>query len=173
MSARNLRERYALPGARPAEADLSLEGARLHGRLTVGDVVHAVDAQVARAPDGTLTLRVAGRTLHAHVVEAAGRFLVSLAGRTFEVARARGGNGNPTHAVVEPFATSPMTGLVAKVAVVPGQSVASGGALFVVEAMKMEYVVRAPRDVTVREVRRKAGEKVTLGEVVVSFAEAP
>jgi 3-methylcrotonyl-CoA carboxylase alpha subunit len=172
MSRRPLRERYVLPGGRDAEADLALEGSRLRGRVTVGGAARDVDAEVARTADGTLVLRVGGRALHARVLRVGGRFLVSLAGRSFEVALAHGSGPGPAHAAVEPHAASPMTGLVAKVSVAPGQSVAAGAALFVVEAMKMEYVVRAPRDVRVEHVRRKAGEKVALGEVVVTFAEA-
>ena len=33
----------------------------------------------------------------------------------------------------------------------------------------MEYVVSADRDVVVNEVRRKAGDRVALGEVIVAF----
>lgn len=170
MSARSLRERYALPGDRGAEADLKLVGARLTGRVTVGETAHVVDVQVTRSAEGALTLRLAGRTLHASVVETGGRFLVAIEGRSFEVARAQAQGGNPAQVEVEPFATSPMTGLVAKISVASGQRVAAGAALFVVEAMKMEYVVRAPREVTVDQVKRRAGEKVALGEVVVTFA---
>ena len=39
--------------------------------------------------------------------------------------------------------------------------------------MKMEYVVKAPRAVTVAEVRRKAGDRVALGEVIVGYAASP
>lgn len=67
------------------------------------------------------------------------------------------------------FATSPMTGVVVKVSVEPGQSATEGQELFVVEAMKMEYVVRAPREVVVDEVRATAGASVDLGEVLVIY----
>lgn len=170
MSARSHRERYALDG-REAEADLKLEGLRLHGRLTLGGRARPVDAEVRRAPDGTLTLRRDGRILHARVIPANGGFLVSLGGRVFEVARAHAPGASVAHAPIEPFAASPMTGVLAKVSAAPGAAIAAGAPLFVVEAMKMEYVVRAPRAVTVLEVRRRAGERVALGEVVVTFAE--
>ena len=69
----------------------------------------------------------------------------------------------------EDFATSPMTGTLAKLSVEPGTAVAEGGELFVVEAMKMEYVVKAPRDVMVAEVRGSVGGQVDQGAVVVTF----
>jgi acetyl-CoA/propionyl-CoA carboxylase biotin carboxyl carrier protein len=71
----------------------------------------------------------------------------------------------------DPFATSPMTGVVAKVHAAPGAAVGRGAALFAVEAMKMEYVVRADRDVVVDEVRARPGDRVEVGAVVVTFRD--
>src|SRR5829696_4001207 len=51
----------------------------------------------------------------------------------------------------------PMPGLVLSVAVVEGQEVKAGEPLAVVEAMKMENVLRAERDGTVKKVNVKAG----------------
>jgi len=66
-----------------------------------------------------------------------------------------------------------MTGTLAKVTVAPGEAVSAGAELFIVEAMKMEYVVRAPRDVIVAEVRGAVGAQVEQGGVVVTYAESP
>jgi 3-methylcrotonyl-CoA carboxylase alpha subunit len=155
------------------EVDLRLERGRLTGRLASGGEERRVDVLVERAADGTLTLRQDGREVRARAVRTRDRTLVSIAGRAFEVEREEPGARPRASAAREAFAVSPMTGLVAKVAVTPGQKVSGGTPLFVVEAMKMEYAVKAPRDLTVADVRRKAGEKVSLGEVVVTFAEAP
>ena len=67
------------------------------------------------------------------------------------------------------FAASPMTGVVMKVLVGPGDAVSSGDALFMVEAMKMEYVVEAPRDVVIDAVQASPGDTVDIGQVVVTF----
>ena len=153
------------------EADLRLEGGRLVGRLGSGPNARKVDVPVVRAADGTLTLGEPGRVVRARAVRLRDRTLVAIAGRSFDVEREEPGTRARAGASRDAFAASPMTGLVAKMAVAPGQKVAAGTALFVVEAMKMEYVVRATRAATVEQVRRKVGEKVTLGEVVVTFAE--
>jgi acetyl/propionyl-CoA carboxylase alpha subunit len=156
-----------------AEIDVRLEGDRLVGRIGSGPDARTVDVRVERAADGTLTLRHADREVRARAVRTRGVTLVGIDGRSFEVEREELGARRRAGASQDAFAVSPMTGLVAKVAVAPGQRVAAGAALFVVEAMKMEYAVKAPREVLVGEVRRKAGEKVALGEVVVTFAESP
>jgi len=55
---------------------------------------------------------------------------------------------------------SPLVGVVLEVAVQQGQSVQRGDILAVVEAMKMQNEVRAPRDATVKAVRVRPGQKV-------------
>ena len=107
------------------------------------------------------------------------RILVHLGGRVraFETggpaARRRGGGGHRRHAADEPFAASPMTGTVTEVAVKPGDAVAAGGTLAIVEAMKMQFVVRAPRAVVVKAVLAAAGKPVEIGAVLVEFEAAP
>jgi acetyl/propionyl-CoA carboxylase alpha subunit len=157
-------------GAGRVELDVRLEGDRLVGRWRSRQNWHPVDSRVALTPDGALTLVVDGTPMRFHVARTPDRTWVALEGSSLEVEHEAPGAKPRGAASRDGFAVSPMTGLVAKMAVAPGQKVPAGTALFVVEAMKMEYAVKAPRDVVVAEVRRKAGEKVALGEVVVTFA---
>ena len=53
----------------------------------------------------------------------------------------------------------PMPGLVKAIAVAEGQEVKAGETLAVVEAMKMENVLRAERDGTVKKLHAKAGRQ--------------
>ena len=55
---------------------------------------------------------------------------------------------------------APMPGIVTAVAVTTGQAVARGDTLAVLEAMKMELPVKAPRDGRVTAVRCAAGDRV-------------
>jgi len=64
----------------------------------------------------------------------------------------------------------PMPGLVLAVAVTEGQEVKAGEPLAVVEAMKMENVLRAERDGTVKKVNVKAGHSLTVDAVIIEFA---
>ncbi|WP_411286954.1 acetyl-CoA carboxylase biotin carboxylase subunit [Phenylobacterium sp.] len=65
---------------------------------------------------------------------------------------------------------SPMPGLVVTLDVVPGQQVRAGEAVAVVEAMKMQNIIRAERDGVVKTVGAKAGDSVAADEVLVEFA---
>jgi biotin carboxyl carrier protein len=58
-------------------------------------------------------------------------------------------------------------GRVATVSVAPGDVVAAGQTLLVVEAMKMQNELRAPRDGTVDRVAVGAGETIDLGDLLV------
>ncbi len=65
---------------------------------------------------------------------------------------------------------SPMPGLVVSVDVVAGQEVKAGQAVAVVEAMKMQNLIRAERDGAVKAVGKAAGDTVAADEVLVELA---
>jgi len=65
---------------------------------------------------------------------------------------------------------SPMPGLVVTLDVTPGQEVRTGEAVAVIEAMKMQNIIRAERDGVVKAVNAKAGDSVAADEVLVEFA---
>lgn len=68
---------------------------------------------------------------------------------------------------------APMPGLVVRVLTAPGQAVAAGQGLIVLEAMKMENELRAPAGAVVSAVRVATGVAVEKGQVLVEFTEAP
>jgi pyruvate carboxylase subunit B len=65
-----------------------------------------------------------------------------------------------------------MPGLVVRLEVEPGQTVAPGGGVLVLEAMKMENELRSPAGGRVRAVLVRAGQAVEKGQTLVEF-EAP
>ncbi|MCC6623859.1 MAG: biotin/lipoyl-binding protein [Deltaproteobacteria bacterium] len=66
-----------------------------------------------------------------------------------------------------------MPGKVVKVLVQPGDVVTKGQPLLVVEAMKMEHALKAPRPGRVTLVRAAAGEQVVPGAPLVELEDAP
>jgi urea carboxylase len=62
---------------------------------------------------------------------------------------------------------SPVPGSVWKIAIRPGQRVAAGDTLIIVESMKMEMTVPAPEPGIVREIRCAEGRPVVLGQTLV------
>ncbi len=64
----------------------------------------------------------------------------------------------------------PMPGLVKSIAVEEGAEVKAGDNLAVVEAMKMENILRAERDGKVKKVNAKAGDSLAVDAVILEFA---
>jgi len=65
---------------------------------------------------------------------------------------------------------SPMPGLLVSLDVVAGQAVKAGETVAVIEAMKMQNIIRAERDGVVKTVGPKAGDSVAADEVLLEFA---
>jgi propionyl-CoA carboxylase alpha chain len=64
----------------------------------------------------------------------------------------------------------PMPALVKSIEVVAGQAVESGETLCVIEAMKMETVLRAEFDATVEKINVKPGDSIAVDAIVMAFA---
>ena len=68
------------------------------------------------------------------------------------------------------FVLCPMPGLVVSIAVKEGQEVKAGETVAVVEAMKMENVLRAEIDGTVKKINAKQGDSLAVDAVIIEFA---
>lgn len=66
---------------------------------------------------------------------------------------------------------APMAGKVVKVSTTAGQHVKKGQPLVIMEAMKMEHVIRAPKDGVVKAIMFNQGDFVEGGKTVVTFEE--
>jgi biotin carboxyl carrier protein len=101
------------------------------------------------------------------------RYIVHVDGQVVRVSvrvpgRGRSGPGADKAGTTGPVAVvAPMPGRVVKVLVAPGEAVLPRQGLVVVEAMKMENELRAPRAGTVAEVRAREGAPVEANVVLV------
>ena len=120
-------------------------------RVTVGEQVFTLSANVfhraAFLKDvGEIILQYDGKEYHLF--------------DTTQRRRSAPGRGGDLHA--------PMAGKVIRVLVQPDDHVKAGDSLVILEAMKMEQQIVAPRDGTVAQVLCREGEQVTAGmELVV------
>lgn len=65
---------------------------------------------------------------------------------------------------------APMPGLVLSVLVKEGDEVKKGDSLLVLEAMKMENIIKSPTDAVVKKVEVTQGDKIEKNTVLVQFA---
>jgi 3-methylcrotonyl-CoA carboxylase alpha subunit len=170
-----------------------LDGWRLNGQasrsitLRHGDVVQAVAVQGAAGghqlglggrtvfargtagANGQLHAQLGERRVHATVVVSAERRHVFFEGRSWPLALLdtlnTGGGGED----VEGGLKAPMPGKVIALIAAVGANVDKGAPLLVLEAMKMEHTISAPRRGTVKAFRCAPGDQVVDGVDLVDF----
>ena len=69
------------------------------------------------------------------------------------------------------FVAAPLPGVIKSIAVRPGQQVAADDELLVIEAMKMDNVIRATRVGTIGTIHVTQGRQVAYGESLLDFAD--
>jgi len=109
---------------------------------------------------GVYSVRVNGKTFTVEVAESGQ--LASVSAAPPPVASQPAASGAPVNAV--------LAGNIFKVHVAPGVTVNAGDPLLVVEAMKMETAVVAPRAGTVTDVFVQEGDAVSVGDALVAIA---
>jgi biotin carboxyl carrier protein len=151
---------------RTVEVDLSGAEARVDGI--------AVAAEIAAIPGTSVRHLRVGDESHPVVAtrDAPGRWVLSLRGARYgaEVLDERSRAILQMVGAAEPPAVktikAPMPGLVVRILVEPGQSVAAGEGVLVVEAMKMENELKAPADGIVARLDVVPGQAVEKGAVL-------
>lgn len=138
----------------------------------------SLDLRLSRWEVGMLCFSTSGRSRIARVAHAKGQSFLHLDGYTVDYATAaEGGRGLDVHTAPRNDLTAPMPGAVTQVLAKEGDEVVRGQPLVIVEAMKMEHVIRAPRAGSVRAVRARVGDQVEGGAVLLEIGwksdEAP
>ena len=64
---------------------------------------------------------------------------------------------------------APMPGMVLKIFAAEGNEIKKGDNLFVLEAMKMENIIKSPADVVIKKIKIKSGDKVEKGQILIEF----
>jgi biotin carboxyl carrier protein len=128
---------------------------------------------VGRQP--VYSLLINGRSFEGYVSPENGEWQVLLRGDLFSVRvederekRLRAASGSRVVERGEFHLKAPMPGLVVAVPVEEGQRVAKGEVLVILESMKMQNELRAPRAGTISRVRVKAGDSVEQRQTLLS-----
>ncbi len=157
------------------EIELDVEG----DRVLVGGRLHT--ATLAPIPGTPLRhLMIDGRPMALAVADLGrGRWGLTVQGEHWEAEaldertrHIRSLTNGAAHASGLGALRAPMPGLVVRVQVEPGQSVAQGAGVIVLEAMKMENELKAAGPGVVRSVLVGPGEPVEKGQVLVEFEPA-
>ncbi len=141
------------------------------GRYTVVLDGQAREVDAREVSTAFLSLIVDGRSHEAGLERRTGGWRVALPGGPVEISLAEAaGRGVLVHrkAVSGPARVlAPMPGKIVRVTAAAGREVKAGDALLVMEAMKMENEIRAPRDGVVKEVAVQEQQAVETGALLI------
>ena len=140
-------------------------------RVTIGEQTFVVE--ILQAKDGKLELLVDGERVTAYISSDSARRWVTIKGQTVVLTKSSGsrrGNRSGPHAAGE--LTAPMPGQVRAVNVGEGDLVTKGQTLLVLEAMKMEIRVQAPRAGRITKVLVKHGQTVEREQTLIDIEES-
>ena len=119
----------------------------------------------------TIRLEIDGRSVEGTIASAKGTLWVHVGGETYAIESGRssrkgkrgGASGNPGEIV------APMPGKIIKVNAAKGDSVEPQQVLLIMEAMKMEYTLKAQAAGKVSEISCEPGQQVTLGQILMKL----
>jgi geranyl-CoA carboxylase alpha subunit len=154
-------------GDRAATCDVEREGDAFVVR--VGGGAHRV--QLSPLGAGMLRVRVGDQTAIATVARQGERWYLHLDGHTLEYRVASGERRGAPRASGAGL-VAPMPGLVTQVLAGVGDSVTVGQPLVIIEAMKMEHVIRASLGGRIRAINVRSGDQIEGGTVVVEISPA-
>jgi biotin carboxyl carrier protein len=145
------------------------------GRISVNGKVMEVDFEnISGQP--VYSLVIDGKSYEAYVYEGEEELQVLLLGQQYPVQvqderekRLRSAAGGTLGDSGEFNLKSPMPGLIVSVAAEPGQHVEKGAVLVILESMKMQNELKAPRAGTITRVKVKAGETVEQRQTLISI----
>ena len=135
----------------------------------------ALEGEVLRPEPGVFTFFVGERVVEARVGAAEGSesYRVRVGGRSIDVRvidrkrRQAGGEAGPEG---RQTLLAPMPGKVVALLAAPGDPVERGQGVLVVEAMKMQNELRAPREGTIERVAVGAGATIEVGDLLLVIA---
>ena len=64
---------------------------------------------------------------------------------------------------------SPMPGLIKDISVRQGQKIKKGEQIVIIEAMKMENILKSEKDCLIKEILVKEGDSVSADEILINF----
>ncbi len=142
--------------------------------VSVDGKVYEVDFEsVSGQP--VYSLIVNGRSHESYIYQGDDNWQVLLRGRLYPVTvederekRLRAAAGGGVAETGEFHLRAPMPGLVVAISVTEGQSVKKGQVILILESMKMQNEIKAPRDGTIGRIRVKAGDTVEQKQMLLS-----
>ena len=174
------RDAFRLAGEAREAMEFQTQGARLNVAIVyrrtgdywieIGKKIFEGDGELGT--DGALTAMLNGKQLSAAVMRTSSGIAVMMGGHTFVLSPRDALAHADEHVGETDAVVAPMPGRVVQLLVKKGDRVKRGGAIAVLEAMKMEHTLAAPADVTIERLAVSQGDQVAEGAVIAKLKSA-
>jgi len=135
--------------------------------VTYNNTEYKVSAEETKP--GQLKIKIGGRLIKSIITEGEKEKYVFLDGDVFKVKPVELTGMKKTKKKDDGDLSSPISGKVVIVKVKSGDRVKKGDVLMVIEAMKMEYLIRSPFDGKVKKVNFKEKDQIEIGQNTVEI----
>ncbi len=128
-------------------------------------------AEAAEIKPGQLKIRLGDRVIKCVITEGEKEKFVFVDGNVFKVKPVELTGAKRPKKKEEGNLNSPISGKVISVKVKKGDTIKKGNVLIVIEAMKMEYLIRAPYSGKVKKVNFKEKDQIEIGQETVELSK--
>lgn len=133
--------------------------------ITYDNTEYKVEAEEIKP--GQFKIKIADRIIKSIITEGEKEKYVFVNGQVFKVKPIELTGKKKVRKKEEGSLSSPISGKVVTVKVKEGDSVKKGEVLMVIEAMKMEYLIRAPYNGKIKKINFKQNDQVEIGQSTV------
>jgi len=135
--------------------------------VTYDNAEYKVEAEENKP--GQITIKIGDRIIKSVITEGDKEKFVFVDGEVFKVRPVELTGVKKSKKKKVGDLTSPISGKVVSVKVKNGVSVKKGDVLMVIEAMKMEYLIRAPYDAKIKKINFKEKDQIEIGQNTVEL----
>jgi len=147
--------------------NVSIERRKNHYFVTYDNTEYKVEAEETKP--GQIKIKIGERIIKSIITEGEKEKYVFVDGEVFRVRPVELTGRKKQKKKEEGDLTSPISGKVVNVKVKNGDSVKKDEVLMVIEAMKMEYIIRAPYSGKVKKVNFKEKDQIEIGQTTVEL----
>ena len=149
--------------------NVTIERREKHYFVTYNNTEYKVKAEEIKP--GQLKIKIGDKIIKSIITEGEKEKYVFVEGKVFKVRPVELTGMKKRKKKEEGDLSSPISGKVVNIKVKKGDSVKKGDVLMVIEAMKMEYLIRAPYDGKIKNVNFKVNDQVEIGQNTVDISK--
>ena len=136
-------------------------------RIGIGEEQFTVSQKEVK--EGFHTLNINGRTVKCNIATEGSQRHIFIGGNVYRFNKVEAGIGSADFGELPSNIPSPISGKVTAVGAEAGACVEEGHVILTIEAMKMEYQIKAPYAGKINAIHFKPGDQVDIGAVLVDM----